>query len=113
MAQEQGHHPYRQRPAPLILAGLIGLCEALLTMRLLARLLAARPDNPAIQALYHWSDPLVWPFKWIGIDDQQPQFGAVLEFSTLMLAILVLVCGYFAWLLLSRLTNSQKERHIS
>jgi hypothetical protein len=107
MAQKPTPQPHRRRRAiiALALAGLVGLCEALLLTRLLARLLAARPDNPAIQALYHWSDPLVRPFKWIGIDSQQPMFGAVLELSTLMLAILVLVCGYFFWFLLVRTTR--------
>jgi uncharacterized protein YggT (Ycf19 family) len=72
-----------------------GALEALLVARLLARLLAARPDNPAIQILYALTDPLVMPLQ--ALDAQQPQFGAVLELSTLMLLVVVPVVGYILW----------------
>jgi uncharacterized protein YggT (Ycf19 family) len=72
-----------------------GALEALLLARLLARLLAARPDNPAIQLLYALTDPLVMPLR--ALDAQQPQFGAVLELSTLALLVVVPVVGYVLW----------------
>jgi uncharacterized protein YggT (Ycf19 family) len=76
-----------------------GAVEALLLARLLARLLAARPDNPAVQALYWLTDPLVFPLRWL--DAQQPQFGAVFELSTLTLALLVLLVGFVLWRLVT------------
>jgi uncharacterized protein YggT (Ycf19 family) len=72
-----------------------GALEALLLARLLARLLAARPDNPAVQALYLLTDPLVFPLRQL--DAQQPQFGAVFELSTLALALLVPLIGFVLW----------------
>jgi uncharacterized protein YggT (Ycf19 family) len=78
-----------------VMAWLTGAIEALLLARLLARLLAARPDNAAMQTLYQLTDPLVLPLRLF--DRYQPRFGAVLELSTLtMLAVIPLV-GYILW----------------
>lgn len=84
----------------MILLALAGLAEALLVARLLARLLAARPDNPAIMVLYALTEPLVTPLR--ALDYDQPPFGAALELSTLLLATCVPVVAYLAWVLLTR-----------
>lgn len=83
-----------------ILALLAGAVEGLLLARFVARLLAARPDNPAFQTLYALTKPLVAPLA--ALDSGQPPFGATLEFSTLTMAIVVPVLAYVAWLLLTR-----------
>ncbi|HMQ33428.1 MAG TPA: YggT family protein [Chloroflexaceae bacterium] len=76
-----------------------GALEALLLARLLARLLAARPDNPAFALLYAITGPLVAPLR--ALDYDQPPFGAALEFSTLIMAICVPLLAYVAWVLLA------------
>ena len=76
---------------------IIGCIEALFVVRLLARLLAARPDNPMINALYTITQPLIWPF--IFLDTEQPRFGVVLELSTLVLTIVMPILGYTIWLI--------------
>ena len=78
----------------------IGALEALLLARLLARLLAARPENLAIVLLYRLSDPLVAPLA--GLDSGQPRFGAILELSTLLLLLVLLVVGYALWCITHR-----------
>jgi hypothetical protein len=75
----------------LALARAAGALEGLL----LARLLAARPDNPSIELLYRISGPLVAPLA--GLDLGQRQYGAVLELSTTALAIIVPPLAYLAW----------------
>jgi hypothetical protein len=72
-----------------------GAAEALLLARLLARLLAARPDNPAIVALYAVTGPLIAPLSWL--DLAQHRFGAVLELATLSSAILMPMIAYLLW----------------
>lgn len=73
----------------------LGAVEALLLARLVARILAARPDSPAFTLLYNLTAPLVAPLAWL--DLHQPRFGAVLELSTLVvvvgLAILAGIAG--------------------
>nr|WP_044199987.1 YggT family protein [Oscillochloris trichoides] len=73
----------------------LGAVEALLLARLVARILAARPDSPAFMLLYNLTAPLVAPLAWL--DLHQPRFGAVLELSTLVvvagLAILAGIAG--------------------
>jgi uncharacterized protein YggT (Ycf19 family) len=76
-----------------------GALEALLLARLLARLLAARPDNPAIILLYGITGPLVTPLR--ALDYDQPPFGAALELSTLTMAIAVPLAAYLVWVLLT------------
>lgn len=78
-----------------LLPYLVGALVALLLARLLARLLAARSDNPAFQLLYALTDPLVGPLR--ALDAGQPQFGAVLELSTLALIVLLSIVGYIVW----------------
>lgn len=83
-----------------ILVGAAGVVEALLLARLVARLLAARPDNPSFALLFALTEPLVAPLR--ALDYDQPPFGAALEFSTLVMATLVPLAAYLAWTLLQR-----------
>jgi hypothetical protein len=73
-----------------IIAYIIGGVEALLLARLVLRLLAARPDNPVIAALFAMTPP---PRALVWLDAGQPRFGATLEFSTLALIVLLLIAG--------------------
>ncbi len=82
------------------LAWAAGAAEALLLARLLLRLLAARPDNPAFALIYGLSGPLVAPLA--PLDRGQPPFGASLEISTIIMAIVVPFFAYIAWAWLSR-----------
>jgi uncharacterized protein YggT (Ycf19 family) len=99
MQREQTQTVWHSPPASRLVAWITGAIEALLLARLLARLLAARPDNPAVQALYSLTDPLVFPLRWL--DTQQPQFGAVFELSTLAMALLVPLVGFVLWRLVT------------
>lgn len=85
-----------------------GAIAALLLARLLLRLLAARPDNPAVQALLGLTAPLVGPLAFL--DAAQPRFGAVLEFSTLVCLPLVLLLGAAAWALMGRAGSATVRR---
>lgn len=102
MTNEQ--HKKIRRPGAkrgaMLLVWCAGALEALLLARLVARLLAARPDNPALMILYGVTGPLVTPLR--ALDYDQPPFGAALEFSTLALAICVPPLVYLAWVLLGR-----------
>ena len=84
----------------LIIALAAGAIETLLLARLVARLLAARPDNPSIQLLYSLTGPLVAPLA--ALNYAQPPFGAALELATLTMAMLVPLGAYLAWVLLRR-----------
>lgn len=64
----------------------LALMCALLTVRLIALLFAARPDNSALLLMLNISDVLVWPLAWI--DATQPQFGARFERGTLLMVVL-------------------------
>ncbi len=77
------------------LTTLVALGETLLLLRLLAHLLAARPDNPAVALLNRATAPLVAPLAFLDVG--QPRFGAVLELSTLTLVLLLVGIGYVAW----------------
>ena len=70
------------------LLGLFGAAAALLAARLVLRLFAARPDNPAFAVLFALTAPLAAPFA--ALDIRQPRFGATLEFSTVA-ALLILI----------------------
>lgn len=94
----------RRLAAALVAAA--GALEALLLARLVARLLAARPDNLAVTMIYGITRPLVTPLA--ALDYDQPPFGAALEFSTLALALLVPLLAYLAWALLA---PRNKGRH--
>ncbi|MCU0493161.1 MAG: YggT family protein [Chloroflexaceae bacterium] len=74
---------------------LVGLVESLLITRFVLRLFAARPGNPFVEAVYALTTPLVAPLAVLDIG--QPRFGAVLELSTLTLAICVPVVAYVVW----------------
>ena len=86
-----------------IIAYIMGGLTALLLARLVLRLFAARPDNPIFAALFAITTPLR---AFAALDAGQPRFGAVLEFSTLALIVLLLVAG----LLLRRLWQSRLRR---
>lgn len=64
----------------------LALVCALLTVRVIALLFAARPDNSALLLMLNISDVLVWPLAWI--DATQPQFGARFERGTLLMVVL-------------------------
>jgi hypothetical protein len=62
---------------------------ALLLVRLIVLLMAARPDNAGVAALLASTDILVWPFAWI--DATQPVYGSRFERGTLLALVLLLV----------------------
>jgi hypothetical protein len=75
--------------ARLIIAYILGGLIAILLARLVLRLFAARPDNPVVGAVFAITTlPML-----AALDAGQPRFGAVLEFSTLALIVLLLVAG--------------------
>jgi uncharacterized protein YggT (Ycf19 family) len=90
-----------------IIAYLVGALDALLCARLVLRLFAARPDNPVVQALLGITAPLVLPLAFL--DAQQPRFGAVLEFSTLVCLLLPLLALVVYRALHMRLTTKPQR----
>src|SRR5688500_2180887 len=72
-----------------IIAYMLGGITAILLVRLVLRLVAARPENPLIAALL----AITTPHALAALDVGQPRFGAVLEFSTLALIVLLLSAG--------------------
>jgi hypothetical protein len=88
----------------LIVVYILGGVEALLLARLALRLLAARPDNPTIAALYAVTAPLRAPLA--ALDAGQPRFGATLEFSTLALFLLLLIVSVIVGRLSRRRTEA-------
>lgn len=64
----------------------LALVCALLTVRLIVLLFAARPDNSSLSFMLNISDVLVWPLAWL--DATQPQFGARFERGTLLMVVL-------------------------
>lgn len=64
----------------------LALMCALLTVRLIVLLFAARPDNSSLSFILNISDVLVWPLAWL--DATQPQFGARFERGTLLMVVL-------------------------
>jgi hypothetical protein len=83
-----------------IIAYVLGGIIALLLARLVLRLVAARPDNPIFAALFAITTP---PRILAALDAGQPRFGAVLEFSTLTLIVVLLAVA----LLLQRTWQSR------
>ena len=73
-----------------IVACILGGATALLLARGVLRLFAARPDNPVVAALFAVTTP---PTALAALDAGQPRYGAVLEFSTLALIVLLLGVG--------------------
>ena len=88
-------HSGPQRVA-LLVAWSAGLLEALLLVRLVARLLAARPTHPVFALLYGITSPFVTPLAAFNFD--QSPFGAVLEYATLGLIGGVPLIAYLLWL---------------
>ena len=70
-----------------ILQALLGLVAGLLAARFVVRLLAVRPEARWWQVLDLLSAPLRAPFA--AFDAGQPQFGAVLELSSLAALVLI------------------------
>lgn len=73
----------------------IGVMEGVLIARFVLRLFAARPDNPVVQAVYGVTQPLVAPLR--ALDAGQPQYGASLEFATLMLLLALPLITVLMW----------------
>lgn len=73
-------------PQQIVIAG-VGLLEGLLLARLIGRLFAARPDHVIFAAIFDLTAPLVAPLRFL--DAGQPAYGAVLEFSTLALVLIL------------------------
>lgn len=82
------------------IAWLAGGLEVLLLARLLARMIAARPDSPSIALLYQLTAPLIGPLALL--DRGQPPFGASLERATLTLLALIPLGAYLLWAWLYR-----------
>jgi len=72
-----------------------GMVEGLLIARLVLRLFAARPNNPAVQVLYAVTWPVVAPFR--ALDAAQPRYGASLEFATLTVLVILPLLTALAW----------------
>jgi hypothetical protein len=85
-----------------IIAYVLGGVIAILLARLVLRLVAARPDNPVFAAFF----ALTPPYALAVLDMGQPRFGAVLEFSTLALIVILLAFG----LLFRRFWRGQLRR---
>jgi hypothetical protein len=90
-----------------IVVYILGGVEALLLARLALRLLAARPENPVVAALYAATAPLRAPLA--ALDAGQPRFGATLEFSTLALFLLLLIVGVVVGRLSRRLLAKERN----
>jgi len=88
-----------------IIGYMLGGFTALLLARLVLKLVAARPDNPIFAALYTITTP---PRVLAELDAGQPRFGAVLEFSTLALIVLLLAAGMLLRIWYSRLRRSKE-----
>ncbi len=85
----------------LLLAYLVGTIEALLLARLVLQLFAARPDNATVNILLAITGPLIAPLNIL--DAGQPRFGAILEFSTLVLCLIIPML----WVIANRFRRSQ------
>lgn len=71
----------------LIIIWFVSTVETLLITRFMLQLIAARPDNPVVGFVYGATTPLIRPFAVL--DRGQPQFGAILELSTLVLILVI------------------------
>jgi uncharacterized protein YggT (Ycf19 family) len=76
------------------LGAVLGVATGLLLVRLVLRLFAARPEHPVVAAVLTLTAPFVAPLA--ALDARQPRFGATLELSTLVLAV---VCALLVALL--------------
>jgi hypothetical protein len=84
----------------LLLAYGLGCIEALLLARFVLRLFAARPDNLVVSGLMTITTPVVALVQ--GLDAGQPRFGAVLEFSTLSMCVLIPILWFIGRFLYAR-----------
>lgn len=73
----------------------LGIAEGALIARFVLRLFAARPDNPAVQALYTVTQPVIAPLQ--ALDAGQPQYGASLEYATLALLLVLPLITALMW----------------
>lgn len=73
----------------------LGIVEGALIAQFVLRLFAARPDNPAVQALYAVTQPIIAPLQ--ALDAGQPQYGASLEFATLTLLVALPLIAALMW----------------
>jgi hypothetical protein len=80
-----------------------GAICGLLTARLVLKILAARPDSPAVIWLYNLSNPLVAPLSIL--DREQPRFGAILELSTLAMLLILISLTALSWVWLGRIAQ--------
>lgn len=85
---------------PQLFVYLAGAIEGLLLARLTARLFAARPDHPAFKALLAVTEPLRAPLA--ALDTGQPQFGATLEYSTLVMLVVLPALAVLVWRVLRK-----------
>lgn len=89
-----------------IWAWCVGGVAALLIARVVVRLFALRPAHPSFDLLLHITAPVRAPLAWL--DAAQPQFGAVLEISTLVALLIWLIGGYLGWVALRAATVRQR-----
>jgi hypothetical protein len=71
---------------------LFGALEALLTLRLILKLLAANPANPFASLIYGLSDIFVWPF--IGLTVTPSAAGIVVEIHTIIAMVVYAMIGW-------------------
>jgi hypothetical protein len=91
-----------------IISAAVGAMAALLLARLVLQLLAARPDNPIFAAVRAVTAPLIVPLA--ALDAGQPRFGAVLEWSTLaLLLLMIVIIGGLAGALHVRRSRAHQE----
>ncbi|MCS7291227.1 MAG: YggT family protein [Roseiflexus sp.] len=73
----------------------LGGAEGALVARFVLRLFAARPDNPVVQVVYAVTQPIIAPLR--ALDAGQPQYGATLEFATLVLLLVLPLITALMW----------------
>lgn len=66
---------------------------AVLLVRLVLMLFAARPGNPVAAALLAATAPLAWPFMVLDRWTAQPRWGARLELATLAACVVITLLG--------------------
>ena len=86
----------RRLPRRINPAVLLGVVEGALLVRLIALLLAARPDNALIGLMLALTAPLVWPFRALDRFAGQPEYGARLELATIAAMFALLLALFVA-----------------
>lgn len=83
------------------LAALVGAIAGLLIVRLLFRLLIANPNNPAVQAVYTISRPLLFPWAYVWPPPRLPgltvERATIAALGTYFLIGLLLSWGRHRW----------------